>query len=177
MLMRRVLTGVLAGLLAATVAAADPHGNGQRPPQKEQVRDAPRGGPPGSPGGMQRFKWWQDEHIIAELRLAPEQSARIEEIFQTAFNRMKPVADDLSKREELLSNLISGNDVTEAEVLKQADQVEALRGTLSKSRTLMLFRMRRVLSADQRSKLADIQRAQDRERRQGRTPDRDLGER
>jgi Spy/CpxP family protein refolding chaperone len=175
--MRRVLTGVLTGLLLATVAGAAPLDRDQRPPQKEPVRDVPRGAPPGSPGGMQRFKWWQDEHIIAELRLAPEQSARIEEIFQTAFNRMKPVADDLSKREETLSNLISGNDVTEAEVLKQADQVEALRGTLSKSRTLMLFRMRRVLSADQRAKLVEIQKAQDRDRRQGRPPDRDPGER
>ena len=35
--------------------------------------------------------------------------------------------------------------------------MEALRGTLGKSRTLMLYRMRRVLSAEQRGKLADIQ--------------------
>jgi Spy/CpxP family protein refolding chaperone len=168
---------VLMGLAVATLVAADQQRASQRPPQREPAANVQRGGPPGPPDGMQRRKWWQDDRIIAELRLAPDQSARIEEIFQAAFNRMKPVADDLGKREELLSNLISGTDVTEAEVLKQADQVEALRGALSKSRTLMLFRMRRVLSADQRSKLVEIQKAQDRDRRQGRAPDRGPGER
>jgi Spy/CpxP family protein refolding chaperone len=172
--MNRVLTAALAGLMVATLAAAQ---QGQRPPQKDPGRDAQRGGPPGPPGGMQRLKWWQDPKVIAELHLAPDQSARIEEIWQSAATRMTPVVDDLRKREEQLSNLIYGNDVTEAEVLKQAEQVEALRGTLGKSRTLMLYRMRRVLSAEQRSKLADILMAQDRDRRQGRTPDRAPGER
>jgi Spy/CpxP family protein refolding chaperone len=172
-LMNRIVTAALAGLMVATMAAAQ----GQRPPQKDQGRDAQRGGPPGPPGGMQRLKWWQDPKVIAELHLAPDQSARIEEIWQSAATRMTPVVDDLRKREEQLSNLIYGNDVTEAEVLKQAEQVEALRGTLGKSRTLMLYRMRRVLSAEQRSKLADILMAQDRDRRQGRPPDRAPGER
>jgi Spy/CpxP family protein refolding chaperone len=175
-LMRRVLTGVLVGFVAATVAAADAQGKDQRPPQKEPVRDAPRGGPPGPSVGM-RFKWWQDPKVIAELRLAPAQSARIAEIWQGWFNQMKPTPDDLVRREEQISNLIFGNDVTEAEVLKQADQAEALRASLNKSRTLMLYRVRRVLSAEQRSKLADMQKAQDRERRQGRPPDRGPGER
>ena len=84
---------------------------------------------------------------------------------------MKDVVDELNRREEQLSNSISGNDVTETELLKLADQVETLRGTLSKARTLMLFRMRRVLSAEQRSKLVEIQKAQERERRGGRLPE------
>ncbi len=84
--------------------------------------------------------------------------------------------DELNRREEQLSNLISGNDVTEAQLLKQADQVEALRGSLSKARTLMLFKMRRVLSAEQRSKLVDIQKAQERERRGGRAPEHSPGQ-
>jgi len=173
---RRVLTGLLAGLAVTTLAAAEQQKTDQRPPQMSVGRNPSRGGPPGPPGG-QRFKWWQDSKVIADLRLAPDQSARIEEIWQSASTRMTPVVDDLRKREEQLSNLIYGNDVTEAEVLKQAEQVEALRGTLGKSRTLMLYRMRRVLSAEQRSKLADMQKAQDRDRRQGRPPDRGPGER
>jgi Spy/CpxP family protein refolding chaperone len=79
--------------------------------------------------------------------------------------------DELTRREEQLSNLISGNDVTEAQLLREADQVEILRSSLSKDRTLMLFRMRRVLSAEQRSKLVEIQKAQERDRRGGRPPE------
>jgi Spy/CpxP family protein refolding chaperone len=174
--MRRVFTGVLFGLVLATLVSADQQPTGQRPPRGGAVRDAAHGAP-GPPGETQRFKWWLDDKIQAELRLAPDQSARIEEIFQAEVKRMKPVVDDLNRRQELLSNLISGNDVTEAEVLKQADQVEALRSTLNKSRTLMLFRFRRVLSAEQRVKLVEIQKAQDRDRRQGRPPERSPGER
>ncbi len=170
--MKRVVTAVLVGLLLTSFAAADPpHRTGAQPPSQPQpqVRDGQRGGPP---GGAQRSKWWQDEKIKADLRLAPEQTARIEEIFETAFAKMKDIFDDLGRREEQLSNLISGNDVTEAQVLKQADQVEAVRSSMSKARTLMLFRMRRVLSAEQRTKLAEIQKAHDKERGPERPPER-----
>lgn len=169
--MKRVVTAVLMGLLLTPFAAADPPRTGdQRPSQPQaQGRDGQRGGPP---GGAQRSKWWQDEKIKADLRLAPEQTARIEEIFETAFAKMKDIFDDLGRREEQLSNLISGNDVTEAQVLKQADQVEAVRSSMSKARTLMLFRMRRVLSAEQRAKLVEIQKAHEKERGPGRPPER-----
>jgi Spy/CpxP family protein refolding chaperone len=164
----RLITGLLAMLLAAAVLAGDQQRPPQGPPRADQ-KDT-RGGPPqGVPRGS---KWWQDDKIKAELRLAPEQSARIEEIFTPSFAKMKDKYDELFRREEQLSNLISGNDVTEAQLLREADQVEALRSGLNKDRTLMLFRMRRVLSAEQRSKLVEIQKAQERERRGGRAPER-----
>ena len=166
----RVVTGVMAILLAASVLAGDQQRPPQSPPRSDQ-KDT-RGGPPqGVPRGS---KWWQDEKIKSELRLAPEQSARIDEIFTAWFAnaRLKDQVDELNRREEQLSNLISGNDVTEAQLLREADQVEALRSALSKDRTLMLFRMRQVLSAEQRSKLFEIQKAQERERRGGRGPER-----
>lgn len=175
MFVKRVVTAVLVGVLLTPFAAADPHRTGaQRPSQPQpQVRDGQRGDQRGGPpGGAQRSKWWQDEKIKADLRLAPEQTARIEEIFETAFPKMKDIYDDLRRREEQLSNLISGNDVTEVQVLKQVDQVEAVRSSMSKARTLMLFRMRRVLSADQRTKLAEIEKAHDKERGPGRLPER-----
>jgi len=118
------------------------------------------------------YKWWQDEKMKAELRLTPDQSARIDEIFTASFAKMKDKVDELNRREEQLSNLISGNDVTEAQLLREADQVEALRSALSKDRTLLLYRMRRVLSPEQRSKLVEVQKAQERERRGGRGPER-----
>jgi Spy/CpxP family protein refolding chaperone len=169
----RAATGVMAILLAASVLAGDQ----QRPPQGQPPQGQPRGGqkdargvsPQGVPRGL---KWWQDEKMKAELRLSAEQSTRIEEIFTASFAKMKDKVDELNRREEQLSNLISGNDVTEAQLLREADQVEALRSSLSKDRTLMLFRMRRVLSAEQRSKLVEIQKAQERERRGGRGPER-----
>jgi Spy/CpxP family protein refolding chaperone len=166
----RVMTGVVAILLAASVLAGDQQRPPQSPPRSDQ-KDTRIGPPQGAPRGS---KWWQDEKIKAELRLSAEQSARIEEIFTAWFAKpgLKDKVDELNRREEQLSNLISGNDVTEAQLLREADQVEALRSYLSKDRTLMLFRIRRVLSAEQRSKLVEIQKAQERERRGGRGPER-----
>jgi Spy/CpxP family protein refolding chaperone len=142
----------------------------RNPPRPSQgaPRDAQRREQP-----PQRFKWWQDEKMKAELRLTPEQTARIEEIFQGFVAQMKGTAEEVTRREEQLSRLISGNDVTEAQLLKEVDQLEALRGALMKSRTLMLFRIRRVLSPDQRARLVEIQRAQDQGHRGGRSPDSD----
>jgi Spy/CpxP family protein refolding chaperone len=111
---------------------------------------------------MPPMKWWQDERIKAELRLSAEQSAKIEEVFQSSFPKLRASAEELKKREEQLSNLISGNGTTEADVLKQADQVEVIRGALNKARILMLYRMRQVLSPEQRLKLQAIQRERER---------------
>jgi Spy/CpxP family protein refolding chaperone len=110
------------------------------------------------------WKWWQDEKFKAELRLTPEQTAKIDEVFNTTFPKLRASYEELNRREEQLSNLISAIDTTEADVLRQADQVEAVRSELSKNRTLMLFRMRRVLSPEQRLKLQQLQKDHERER-------------
>jgi Spy/CpxP family protein refolding chaperone len=171
-IIRQVSATLLAGVLAAGVAVSAQQHSPQRPAQSQahdEQRTDGRSGPPGVP---QRAKWWQDDKIKAELRLTTDQSAHIEDVFQSFFARMKSTAEDLSRREEQISKLISASDVTEAQLLKEADQVEVLRGTLAKARTLMLFRMRRELTPEQRNKLAEIQKAQEQERRAGRSPDR-----
>jgi Spy/CpxP family protein refolding chaperone len=101
-------------------------------------------------------KWW--EAYRAELGLNSDQVARIAAIFDATFPQLVARYDELRKSEDQLSSLISANDATEAQVLRQADQIEALRGELSKTRVLMLFRMRRVLSPEQREKLQVLQR-------------------
>jgi len=56
------------------------------------------------------------------------------------------------------------DDTTEAAVMRQAEQVEALRAEMSKTRTLMLFRMNRILTTEQRVKFNELQERRDRER-------------
>ena len=154
---RQVTATVLAAFFAtAGVAAA-------RQEHADQRGDTRGGASQAQP----RAKWWQDERVKADLRLTSDQCGRIDELWQAFVVKWKSTAEEVSRRESQLSDLISANDVTEAELLKQADQVEDLRGTLAKARTLMLFRMRRVLSADQRGKLVEIQKARERERRTG----------
>ncbi|HEY3382047.1 MAG TPA: Spy/CpxP family protein refolding chaperone [Vicinamibacterales bacterium] len=155
---RTVFLMILLATASAASAAGLPRHDFQRPQQAGQ-RDpqlpAHRG---------PRMKWWQDERYKSELRLTADQSARIEEVFQSSYPKQEDLFKDFSRREEQLSNLIAGQDVTEAEVIKQADQLEAVRASLGKARILMLYRMRRVLSPDQRQRLLKMQKEDERQR-------------
>jgi Spy/CpxP family protein refolding chaperone len=101
----------------------------------------------------QSFKWWKDERFLKELALTPDQSSRIESVFQAAQPALRAQKRALDKLEDGLSDMIHDTKVEEAELEQFIGRVEAARADLSKSRTLMLVRMRRILSAEQSAKL------------------------
>ena len=124
----------------------------------------------GLASAQSRTPWWKDEKSRAELKLSDEQSAQIDVIFKDSWQKMRSSYEELGKREEQLSALVSGPDTTEADVVRQVEQVEAVRGELNKIRTVMLYRMHRVLTPDQRLKLEEMRRDRDRERDRSRRP-------
>ena len=63
--------------------------------------------------------------------------------------------DTLSREEESLSLLIDADNAQESIVVEQIDKVEAARGALSKERLLMIYRMGRELSIEQRTELRE----------------------
>ncbi|OLE83415.1 MAG: hypothetical protein AUF76_06515 [Acidobacteria bacterium 13_1_20CM_2_65_9] len=98
------------------------------------------------------FPWWRDAQFQRDLSLTPEQTARIENVFQPTITQLRAKKTELDRQEDELSQLIAAN-ADEAAVVKQVDKVEAIRAHLNKTRTLMLLRMRQVLSPEQRVKL------------------------
>ena len=60
---------------------------------------------------------------------------------------------ELEKQEAALSRLLTESNDDEAVVVRTIDRVEAARSALAKTRTLMLYRMHRLLSPDQRARL------------------------
>ncbi len=101
----------------------------------------------------QRRKWWQDEQIKNQLGLTEQQSASVEAIFQNAIPKLKAAKEQLDGLEAELSRLIRERTAEESVVSAQIDRVEAARAELSKNRTLMLYRIHRVLTPDQNTKL------------------------
>jgi Spy/CpxP family protein refolding chaperone len=95
------------------------------------------------------FAWWKDAQFQKDLSLTADQSARIENVFQSAITQLREKKVELDQQEAELSRLIAAN-ADEVAVTKQVDKVEGIRGTLNKSRTLMLLRMRQVLTPEQR---------------------------
>jgi Spy/CpxP family protein refolding chaperone len=109
-------------------------------------------------------KWWQNPRA-GELGLTSEQSRRIEEIFQATLPTLKTCNSELERRESRLNAMVSASGVTEVEVSRQIDQVEASRSEMSKERTLMLFRMYQVLTPEQRERVKAMYEQWERDRR------------
>lgn len=118
----------------------------------------------------QGFKWWQSDEFKQELSLTPEQVARLEEIFQSLQPTLKTQKDTLEKLEARLTKVINDSRSDEAAVLQVLERVESARGELSKSRTLLSFRMRRILTTDQNLKMKAMHEQWERERRSRSNP-------
>lgn len=112
----------------------------------------------------QAFKWWQSERFQRELQLTTDQISRIEEVFQAALPELRQQKKALDRLEQDLSRLID-TSADEEHVMQQADRVEEVRSELSKARTRMLLRMRRVLTADQRVTLGALHQEWERNRK------------
>lgn len=124
------------------------------------VLPAARGSQPPSGG----YKWWQTQK--QELGLTADQSARIDGIWQASVPQFRDLKKELDLAEDTLSQMIAAGVAGEAAVVQQVDRVEAARGALSKARTLMLYRMRQVLTPAQRAKLSALHEHQ-RQRERG----------
>jgi Spy/CpxP family protein refolding chaperone len=109
-------------------------------------------------------KWWSSDRFKTELGLNDDQATRLEAVFQEHLPRLRELKGGLDREEEALSALLRVGTGAEAVVATQIDRVESARSELSKLRTLMLFRMRRLLSADQRAALDELHRRDEAER-------------
>ena len=115
------------------------------------------------PGSAQGFKWWQSDDFTRELGLTQDQSTRIETIFQHNLPGLRKQKAVLDKAEADFNQMVETSD--DAQVMAQVTVVEAARSELNKARTMMLLRMRRVLTPDQRVKFVMLQqRTRDRRR-------------
>ena len=126
----RLRTTVLLGLLVLTASALEANEQGRVP-----------------------HRWWQSEEVRTELDLTDEQSASLNRIYQQTLPKQRESMRRLYSEQMTLSQLIGDMTVQEIDVTRQIDRVEVTRSELSKTRTLMVFRMYRVLSAAQRETL------------------------
>jgi Spy/CpxP family protein refolding chaperone len=133
---------VLSSLMAISVLA-------------QQRQTAPSPPAPFLPG-----LWWRDYQ--KNLGLTPEQTNRLEDVWQGWRGWALQKRDELLAQEAELSRLIQV-DADDAAIGKQADRVEAIRSGLNKSRTLMLVHMRAVLTTEQRARLTTLREQWERE--------------
>ena len=116
-------------------------------------------------------KWWRSETYQRELALTAEQVTRIEHIFKESWPSLKHAKHELDRFDEELSAVIAEGTADEPRVLHLIEQVEASRSDLGRARSLMLFRIHRVLTPLQRSRLNALHEEQKRKPQDcGKTP-------
>src|SRR5262245_36938323 len=114
------------------------------------------------PVSGQGSKWWQSEQYRREGGLTSEQSKRLEDIFQAAVPTLKSLKKSLDQAESEFERLVERGD--DGSVMDQVERVEAARADLNKSHTMMMLRMRRVLTTDQWARFTALHQAAERER-------------
>ena len=126
------------------------------------------GGPVlGAAQGQQQQPWWRSQEIATALGLSADQSTRIDKIFKTTRPDLRQEFEELDRLEAKLTQLIEGGTSDEAALARQIDRVETARAGANKTRSLMLWRMRQVLTPEQRERLKVLQERADRSPRQG----------
>lgn len=111
-----------------------------------------------------KFKWWQSDRYKTELILTADQSRRCEEIFQQALPSLRAQMKTLESAEAELERLVQRGD--DSAVMAQVARVENARAELNTSRTVMLLKMRRLLTSDQWIKFGALHKALEHEREQ-----------
>lgn len=153
------------GVLVLTpwlAAAQGPPGQGEAPgPLREGYQAAPHRGafrgelpPPMRRGGLWgRAAWWKDAEVVRDLALTP---AQVEQLERSAYDHRLKLIDlraDVERQRLRLRPLLDAERPDEAKVTAQLDQVIAARGRLQKANILHRLAVRRVLDAQQWSKL------------------------
>ena len=134
--------------------------------ENKDSKDKPQNGP--TPGDRERWKWWLYDRV--ELGINDQQSAAINQIFESTIPKLRETRQEMDRAEEELSRTIKEHKADLAVVSGQLDRVESARSQYNKTRVLMLYRMHLLLSADQRVKLEAIRARNDQGRRDREPP-------
>ena len=169
--MARETTWVVALLLACAVAGngATAGAHQTRPAATQNSgkdgkgKDGKDKDKPPTPDERERWKWWLYDR--AELGINDQQSASINAIFESTLPKLRETRQELDRAEDEMAKTIKEHKADLAVVSGQLDRLESARSLHNKTRTLMLYRMHLLLSAEQRTKLEALRARRDAERR------------
>ena len=99
-------------------------------------------------------KWWVEPKLRAELGITDAQSSAIDAIWRKDLQQRSEARVRLEKLESQLDQMMLDAALDEVAFMAQLDKVETARTDASKARMLMLYRINKVLSPDQRARLA-----------------------
>jgi Spy/CpxP family protein refolding chaperone len=131
-------------------------GRGQAPPASAGQQPQGQRQPPTAEQFMGRSQWWKDDAIKKEMKLTDMQVRQISAIFDGRVKSITPWYEDWLKQTAELDRMARERTVDVSTFEIQASHVETLRSRLNETRTVMLYRIYRVLDPGQYQILQDI---------------------
>jgi Spy/CpxP family protein refolding chaperone len=114
-----------------------------------------------TPSERSSAHWWHAPDVVASLGLSAEQREAIDQVYGRTFSARASAAaraDDANAKLEALLIADGTNEEEVEKVVAVAAKANAVRVRL---RTLMLYRILRILTPDQRARLSDFSRSQE----------------
>ena len=114
----------------------------------------PQGGTASQEGPKRSYKWWRGDEARTDFGITAQQSKELEAIFQQTLPMLKAKKADVDREEKILSSLLAAASASnESAVVQAVEKVEAARSSLSRTFTMMQYRMYRLLTPEQRAKV------------------------
>ena len=101
------------------------------------------------PAGM----WWKNPMVVQRLTLTPDQTKKMDDIFQQSRLQLIDLKANVEKQQVLLEPMLGANPLDTAKAMAQIDKVAQSRADLEKANAKMLLGIRAVLTPDQWTKL------------------------
>ena len=101
--------------------------------------------------------WWKNPDVITALTLTADQQKKMDDIFRQNRIALIDVKASLEKEQINLEPLLNANPVDSTKALAEISKIADLRAGLEKADAKMLLGLRSVLTADQWTKLQDMQ--------------------
>jgi Spy/CpxP family protein refolding chaperone len=121
-------------------------------------------GPAMARGGS-KWRWWQNDEIVTQLKLTPEEIRKLDEAYVESRRRMLEIMGRVEAERFKLEELLSRPEIDAAAIREQNRQMESARSKLAEERLDFLLKSREILGYERFQKLTEIQR-QWREERQ-----------
>jgi Spy/CpxP family protein refolding chaperone len=167
----RIVWVLAAALGCASPAVAAPllcdQPGGQKPEQGQTASSKPEE----RRRDERRMPWWKAADTRAELGISDKQSKGIDEVFEATFPSLRAAKEELDKLDQLVARTIKEGTADISTVNQQVGQAEQARAKLATTRTMMLYRMHRLLSPEQRTKLNVMLERREAERRKSKDHD------
>jgi hypothetical protein len=162
------------GFAPQSQGSAAGRGSTQTPPATQGKGQAPTPtatpGQSGQPGQKPQpsaeqflgWDWWKDEAVKKEMKLTDAQVRSISNYFNSRVQYVTPIYEEYGKQFQELDRMSRERTVEVSVFEMQVIRVESLRTKLNETRTVMLYRINKMLDTTQYQKLREI-----RDRRRG----------